>query len=108
VYFSGQDLTVRALAIDGRLADAATLAEALTSLLGSWRSYLLQGYALTLSGKEREASAAFARAKALYKPPPPSTKKFKQVDEDGCKRTSSRRARWRADNARRPSRSRGC
>jgi len=82
VYFSGQDLTVRALAIDGRLTDAVTLAEAMTSLFGSWRSYLSQGYALTLSGKEREASAAFARAKALYKPPPPSAEKFKQVDED--------------------------
>ena len=82
VYFSGQDLTVRALANDGRAADAAALAEAMTSLFGTWRSYLVHGYALALAGKDREASDAFARAKALYKPPPPSTEKFKQVDED--------------------------
>jgi polyisoprenoid-binding protein YceI len=81
-YFSGQDLTVRALANDGRVADAVGLAEAMTSLFGSWRSYLLQGYTLALSGKNREASAAFDRAKSLYKPPPPSSEKFKQVDED--------------------------
>jgi polyisoprenoid-binding protein YceI len=82
VYFSGQDLTVRALANDGRIPDAVALAEAMTSLFGSWRSYLVHGYTLALSGKEREASAAFARAKALYKPPPPSAEKFKQVDDD--------------------------
>ena len=82
VYFSGQDLTVRALANDGRIADAVALAEAMTSLFGDWRSYLLSGYTLALSGNDRDASAAFARAKALYKPPPPSTEKFKQVDED--------------------------
>jgi polyisoprenoid-binding protein YceI len=82
VYFSGQDLTVRALAGDGRIADAVALAEAMTSLFGNWRSYLLLGYALVLSGKDREAGAAFTRAKALYKPPPPSTEKFKQVDEE--------------------------
>jgi cytochrome c-type biogenesis protein CcmH/NrfG len=58
------------------------LAEAMTSLFGSWRSYLLHGYTLALSGKDREASAAFARAKALYTAPPASTEKFKQVDED--------------------------
>lgn len=81
-YFSGQELTVRALADDGRLADAVALAEAMTSLFDNWRGHLVHGYALASSGKDREAAAAFALAKSSYKPPPPSTEKFKQVDED--------------------------
>jgi polyisoprenoid-binding protein YceI len=81
-YFFGQDLTVRALIADGRIADAVALAGAMTSLFGTWRSHLLHGYALAVAGNEREAAAAFGRAKAAYTPPPPSNEKFKQVDED--------------------------
>ena len=81
-YYTGQDLTVRALVNDGRIADALALSEAMTSLFDSWRGYVLRGYVLAMSGNDRDASAAFARAKSIYKPPPPSNEKFKQVDED--------------------------
>jgi tetratricopeptide (TPR) repeat protein len=81
-YYTGQEITVRALVGDGRLADALALSEGLTSLFENWRSYVLKGYVLTVSAKDRDASAAFARAKALYKPPPPSNERFKQVDDD--------------------------
>ena len=82
VYFTGQDLTLRAVVADGRMANALALSDALTSLFDTWRSYLLRGYVLSVSGNDRDASAAFARAKSMYKPPPPSNEKFKQVDED--------------------------
>lgn len=81
-YYLGQDLTVRALVADGRMADAVALAGALTSLFGNWSSHVLHGYALAASGDEREADAALAGAKSRYVPPPESNERFKQVDED--------------------------
>jgi len=81
-YYTGQELTVRALVSDGRISDATVLSEALTSLFENWRSYVLNGFVLTVAGRERDASTAFVRAKGLYKPPPPSNERFKQVDED--------------------------
>lgn len=81
-YYNGQDLTVRAVVADGRMVEALALCDALTSLFDNWRSYLLRGYVLSVSGNDRDAGTAFARAKTMYKPPPPSNEKFKQVDDD--------------------------
>ena len=81
-YYTGQELTARALVYDGRTADALALSDAMTSLFDNWSSHVLRGYVLALSGNDRDANTAFARAKALYKPPPPSNERFKQVDED--------------------------
>ena len=81
-YYHGLDLTVRALVAEGRASDAVTLAGGMTSLFTTWSTHMLHGYALAAAGDDREASAAFARAKASYTPPPPSNEKFKQDDED--------------------------
>jgi len=81
-YYHGLDLTVRALVADGRVADAVALASGMTALFDAWSSHVLYGYALAAAGDDREAAAAFARAKARYTPPPPSNEKFKQDDEE--------------------------
>src|SRR5262245_37614498 len=81
-YYNGQELTVRALINDGQIDDALALSEALASLFDGWRGYLLRGYTLAVSANDRDANAAYARARALYKPPPPSNEKFKQVDDE--------------------------
>jgi polyisoprenoid-binding protein YceI len=81
-YYHSLDLTVRALVADGRTADAVALAGAMTSLFTTWSTHVLHGYALAAAGGDREATAAFARAKSSYTPPPPSSEKFKQDDED--------------------------
>src|SRR5262249_42955062 len=72
----------RALVADQRASDAVALASAMTSLFDGWSSHVLHGYALGVAGDDREAAAAFARAKARYTPPPPSTEKFKQDDPE--------------------------
>jgi polyisoprenoid-binding protein YceI len=81
-YYRGLDLTVRGLIAEGHLSDAVALANELTALFDSWASFVLQGYALAVTGEERQSAAAFARAKSRFAPPPPSTEKFKQDDED--------------------------
>ena len=81
-YYHGLDLTVRALVADQRASDAVALTNAMTSLFDGWSSHVLNGYALAVAGDDREATAAFARAKARYAPPPPSNEKFKQDDPE--------------------------
>ena len=81
-YYRGLDLTVRGLIAQGNVSDAVALANQLTTLFDSWPSYALQGYTLAVAGEQSESAAALARAKTRYTPPPPSTDKFKQDDED--------------------------
>ena len=80
-YFLGPDLVVRALLADGRTADALALSRALAELFPTLASaHLLLGHALAVTGDARGADAAYARAREVFRPPPPDTAKFKQVD----------------------------
>ncbi|MFN2601483.1 MAG: YceI family protein [Gemmatimonadaceae bacterium] len=83
-YVFGGELLVSALVAQKRVDDAVKLSRALTEMWPTYHgAHLLHGFALTVAGDKRGASAQFAKGKEVFKPPVRDpNEKFPQVDDN--------------------------
>ena len=81
---AGGDLFTRALIAHGRIDDAVKLSRGVTEMFPeSARLQIVHGLALAMSGDNRGAVQAYAKAKQIHRPPQVDpNEKFPQVDPD--------------------------